>query len=162
MTKSRINWASGISLAEVWLHGCPHSKEGPIPEQQTACQQGKPCDCHQGIGNASTSGTTKLTSHCIMWSLFPEIAWRKRASYKLFYPLKLYNLIWILFIHCRSTHHKDKMAQDQSSLDFPFLFYSQLNIKNSQEYKEFLQTPRDLTIHVTGENAFGTRQFNHW
>lgn len=39
------------------------SKEGPIPEQHTACQQGKPCDCHQGIGNVSTTGTTKLTSH---------------------------------------------------------------------------------------------------
>lgn len=30
------------------------------------------------------------------------------------------------------------------------------------EYKELLQTLRDLTIYFTGENAFGTRQFNYW
>lgn len=65
-----------------------------------------------------------------MWSLFPEIAWEKRKSHELFYQLKLYNLIWILFMYCWSTNHKDKIMQDKCSVDFPFL--------QSVEYKELL------------------------
>lgn len=65
-----------------------------------------------------------------MWSLFPEIAWEKRKSHELFYQLKFYNLIWILFMHWWSTNHKDKIMQDKCSVDFPFL--------QSVEYKELL------------------------
>lgn len=79
MTKSRINSTSGISLQKYDFMAL-FSKEGPIPEQHEACQQGKPYNCRQGIGNVST---TKLTSNTHYAITVPRNSLEKKKGGKL-------------------------------------------------------------------------------
>lgn len=88
MTKSRINWTSGISLQK-YDFMFVFSKDGPIPEQHVACQQGKPCDSHQGIGNVSTTGTTKLTSNMHYVITIPRNSLERKEKGKLWIILSV-------------------------------------------------------------------------